>query len=221
MDLGLPPRRLFCQAAGIALAIWAAAVCAAQDVKLGVTYVCNGEREYVESCNIRDLSDTATCQVAHPDRPQHNGFMAYTSETRGSLKKLLPTCTQPTAKELAAEDAFQKKQQENYAAAVAKANPQPSAPAGAGRSQGGAGAGGLAQVAPPKNAEERAIRRCVSSGRLPATCTGNSLLGAFGQMLSSVLGLRRRRSLRQDRIWRARMRVRGIGGWILSMAACW
>ncbi len=177
----------FFVAAGIALAIWAAAVCAAQDVKLGVTYVCNGEREYVESCNIRDLSDTATCQVAHPDRPQHNGFMAYTSETRGSLKKLLPTCTQPTAKELAAEDAFQKKQQENYAAAVAKANPQPSAPAGAGRSQGGAGAGGLAQVAPPKNAEERAIRRCVSSGRLPATCTGNSLLGAFGQMLSSVL----------------------------------
>jgi hypothetical protein len=45
----------------------------------------------------------------------------------------------------------------------------------------------LAQVAPPKNAEERAMRRCVSSGRLPATCTGNSLLGAFGQMLSSVL----------------------------------
>jgi hypothetical protein len=63
---------------------------AAQDVKLNVPYVCAGERMYVESCNIRDLSDTATCQVAHPDRPQHNGFMAYTSETRGSLKKLLP-----------------------------------------------------------------------------------------------------------------------------------
>src|SRR5580698_2927151 len=77
----------------------------AQDIKLNATYVCNGERMYVESCNIRDLSDTATCQVAHPDRPQHNGFMAYTTETRGSLKKLLPTCTQPTAKEIANEEA--------------------------------------------------------------------------------------------------------------------
>jgi excisionase family DNA binding protein len=28
---------------------------------------------------------------------------------------------------------------------------------------------------PPKNAEERAMRRCISSGRLPATCTGNQL----------------------------------------------
>ncbi len=67
----------------------------AQDVKLNVTYVCSGERMYVESCNIRDLSDTATCQVAHPDHPKHNGFMAYTSETRGALKKLLPACKQP------------------------------------------------------------------------------------------------------------------------------
>jgi hypothetical protein len=41
--------------------------------------------------------------------------------------------------------------------------------------------------APPKNAEERAMRRCVSSGRLPAACTGNSLLGMFGQMVSQVL----------------------------------
>jgi hypothetical protein len=57
---------------------------AAQDIKLNVTYVCSGEHVYVESCNIRDLSDNATCQVAHPDRPQHNGFMAYTSETRGA-----------------------------------------------------------------------------------------------------------------------------------------
>jgi hypothetical protein len=40
---------------------------------------------------------------------------------------------------------------------------------------------------PPKNAEERAMRRCISSGRLPATCTGNQLLGAFGQMVGQVL----------------------------------
>ncbi len=35
------------------------------------------------------------------------------------------------------------------------------------------------------------MRRCVSSGRLPATCTGNSLLGAFGQMVAQVLPVRR------------------------------
>src|ERR1700676_5287157 len=108
---------------GIAMLLGVSA--SAQDIKLNVTYVCNGEHMYVENCNIRDLSDTATCMVGHPDRPKHNGFMAYTYETRATLKKLLPTCTQPTAKELAAAEAFKKKQQEIYAAAVAKANPQP------------------------------------------------------------------------------------------------
>ena len=175
----------------VAFAALAGTAAHAQDVKLNVTYVCNGERLYVESCNIRDLSDTATCQVAHPDRPQHNGFMAYTSETRGSLKKLLPTCTQPTAAELAKEEAFRKKQQENYDAAVARANPQAARPTQAASSAGGPGSQGGAQnyqmPAPPKNAEERAMRRCVSSGRLPSTCTGNSLLGMFGSMISQVL----------------------------------
>lgn len=154
----------------------------AQDVKLNVTYICSGERMYVESCNVRDLSDTATCQVAHPDRPQHNGFMAYTSETRGSLKKLLPTCTQPTAQQLAAADAFAKRQQAALDAATRKANGTP-APAPQAQSNVLA----PSQIPPPKNAEERAMRRCVSSGRLPASCTGNQLLGAFGQMLASVL----------------------------------
>src|SRR5580700_6613848 len=95
----------------LGIAMLLGALAAAQDIKLNVTYVCNGERMYVESCNIRDTSDASTCQVAHPDRPQHNGFMAYTSETRGNLKKLLPTCTQPTAAEIANEEAFKKKQQ--------------------------------------------------------------------------------------------------------------
>jgi hypothetical protein len=160
----------------------AAGFASAQDIKLGVTYVCNGEREYIESCNIRDTSDTSTCQVAHPDRPQHNGFMAYTSETRGALKKLLPTCTQPTAQDLAKADAFQKKQQEILNQNIQKANPQ-MAQATAPQSQ----PAGYATPTPPKNAEERAMRRCVSSGRLPASCTGNQLLGAFSQMISSVL----------------------------------
>ncbi len=165
------------------LGIFATALAAAQDVKLNVTYVCSGERMYVESCNMRDTSDTSTCMVGHPDHVMPNGLMQYTTVTRGALKKLFPTCTQPSAKELAAAAAFQKKQQEIYDANVAKANPQVN-------NQSNAASGGSfpqQQITPPKDAEERAMRRCVSSGRLPATCTGNSLLGAFGQMVGQVL----------------------------------
>ena len=34
---------------------------------------------------------------------------------------------------------------------------------------------------------QRALARCISSGRLPASCTGNTLLGGFTQMISQVL----------------------------------
>src|SRR5580704_8671037 len=175
----------------LGVAMLLSAVATAQDVKLNVTYVCNGERMYVESCNMRDVSDTSSCMVGHPDRPTHNGIMAYTNETRGALKKLFPTCTQPTAKELAAAEAFKKKQQEIYDANVAKANPQartqPNSQSNTQTNPGTSQAQAVARVTPPKNAEERGMRRCVSSGRLPATCTGNSLLGAFGQMVGQVL----------------------------------
>jgi hypothetical protein len=163
-------------------------VCAtAQDIVLNVTYVCNGERVYVESCNMRDLSDTSSCMVGHPDRPTRNGIMAYTNETRGTLKKLFPTCKQPTAEELARAEAVKKKREEIYTANVAKANPQANPQASNQPNAGRAQVPVAARIVPPKNAEERAMRRCVSSGRLPATCTGNSLLGAFGQMVSQVL----------------------------------
>jgi hypothetical protein len=166
----------------ILLAFFVTTLAAAQEIKLNVTYICNGERIYVDSCNIRDLSDAATCMVEHPDHVNAGGIAAITSETRGSLKQKLPTCTQPSAKELAAHDAFVKKQQEIYAANVAKANPQPVARpnTGGGQSQQ------AGRITPPKNEEERQMRRCVSSGRLPATCTGNQLLGGFSSMISSV-----------------------------------
>jgi hypothetical protein len=124
--------------------------------------------------------------VGHPDHVMANGLMQYTNMTRGALKKLFPTCTQPSAKELAAAAAFKKKQQEIYDANVAKANPQVNqmnTRPNAGRTQ----AQGAGMPAPPKNAEERAMRRCVSSGRLPATCMGNGLLGGFSQMIAQVL----------------------------------
>jgi hypothetical protein len=73
-----------------------------------VTYVCNGERMFIENCNIRDLSDTANCMVGHPDTVLSNGLMKYTYETRGNLKKLFPTCKQPPADEIARAKAFDK-----------------------------------------------------------------------------------------------------------------
>jgi hypothetical protein len=157
----------------------------AQDIKLNVTYVCNGERMYVENCNIRDVSDTSKCMVGHPDRPSRNGMIVYTYETRGDLKKLFPTCKQPSVKELAAADAFEKKQKQLYDAAVQKANPQPG-PTAAGNAFAGSGTK-FSQPYTPKTPEQRAMNRCITSGRLPATCTGNSLLGSFGKMISQVL----------------------------------
>jgi len=168
------------------LAVCALARAEAQDIRVGATYVCNGERIFAESCNMRDTSDTSTCMVGHPDHVNSNGLMQYTTMTRGALKQMLPKCTQPSAQQIAAADAFQKKQQALYDASVAKANQQMQAPAQP-QPRPGAQAASFGQPTPPKNAEEREMRRCVSSGRPASSCTGNSLLGAFGQMLSAVL----------------------------------
>lgn len=162
----------------VLLSLCVTTLAAAQDLTPGLTYVCSGEKMFIENCNIRDLSDAATCMVGHPDHIQPNGLMQYTNMTRGALKKLFPTCTQPSAKQTAAAQAFQKKQQDTYNANVQKANDQLKAatqPVTFGQPQ------------KPKTPEERATNRCVTSGRLPSSCLGNSLLGAFGQMLSSVL----------------------------------
>ena len=104
---------------GVFLALCTAGIAAGQT--LHVNYVCNGERINIESCNIRDLSDTATCMVGHPDHVMPNGLMKYTNETRGALKKLLPTCKQPSAEEIAHAQAFEKKQQDLYNANEQKA----------------------------------------------------------------------------------------------------
>ncbi|NYF89708.1 hypothetical protein RBB79_09140 [Tunturiibacter empetritectus] len=144
----------------------------------GVVYVCSGERMFIENCNVRDTSDTSTCMVGHPDHIQPNGLMQYTNATRGALKKLFPTCTQPSTRQVAAAKAFQQKQQDTYNANVQKADTQLKASTQPIPQPG--------QPAPLKNAEEREMRRCVSSGRLPSSCTGNQLLGAFTQMFTQV-----------------------------------
>src|ERR1700683_3258881 len=109
----------------LVLLVFAPLLSFAQDIKLNVTYVCNGEHIYEENCNIRDTSDTSNCMVAHPDHLNANGMNTYTYMTRGALKKLLPTCTQPTPQQLAAQAAFEKKQQAIIDAQTPKYNSAP------------------------------------------------------------------------------------------------
>lgn len=175
--------RLRCPALAVVPFVFALVPAAAQDIHLGVTYVCSGEHIYVENCNIRDTSDTSTCMVAHPDHLTKTGMVSYTYMTRGALKTLLPTCTQPSAQDLAAQQAFQKKQQALIDAQTPKYNTAP-APATAPAQSSGVSYGVLP---PPKNPEERQMRRCVSSGRLPASCAGNGLMGMFTSMISSTV----------------------------------
>ena len=171
--------RAFSRFAVLALLVCSSiGIAAAQDLQQHVTYICNGQREFIENCNMRDLSDTSNCYVGHPDHILANGMMAYTNETRGSLKKLFPTCKQPSVEEIAKAKAFEKKRDDLYAAGEKKANDQLTAatqPVTTGQPQ------------KPKTPEERAMARCITSGRLPATCTGNTLLGAFSDMVSQVL----------------------------------
>ena len=160
------------------------AVASAQDLQLHVTYVCNGERLFIENCNMQNLSDAANCFVGHPDTILSNGMMKYTNETRGSLKKLLPTCKQPSAEEVARTKAFDKKVADKQEAlrrdAEAKLNaPPPTA--------GGAGGGSFGAPVKPQTPEQKKLNRCITAGRLPASCTGNSLLGAFSDMVAQVL----------------------------------
>ncbi len=157
------------------------AIASAQDLPLHVTYVCNGEKLFIENCNIRDLSDTANCYVAHPDTILSNGLMKYTNESRGSLKKLLPTCKQPSAEEIAKEKAFAKKVQDKQDAL----QKQSDATAAAYNAEMKAAAAG--QPVKPMSPEQKKLNRCITAGRLPASCTGNSLMGAFTDMVAQVL----------------------------------
>jgi hypothetical protein len=68
------------------LSSFVAPITSAQDLQTKVTYVCNGERLVIDSCNIRDLSDSAKCMVGRPDTILSNGLMKYTYETRGDRK---------------------------------------------------------------------------------------------------------------------------------------
>ena len=148
----------------------------ADDIQTHVTYVCNGEHLFIESCNIRDLSDTSTCMVAHPDKMRPNGFPTYTNETRGTLKKLLPTCQQPSAQSVAKVQAAQKKANDAYNAAVNP--PKPAAPAGGyAPAQQGAGMNPNLSGANLSGVSGQSLTeaRCVVSGRDAKLCGENEL----------------------------------------------
>ena len=45
----------------------------AADIQLGATFACNGERIFVQSCNMQDCSDNGSCMIGHPDKVNANG----------------------------------------------------------------------------------------------------------------------------------------------------
>jgi hypothetical protein len=93
----------------VLLALFFRCTASAQGFHMHLTYVCNGERIYVESCNGSEDSDSTRCMIGHKDKIV-NGFMMYSSDTVGALKKFLPTCKQPSAEDIARMEALQKKQ---------------------------------------------------------------------------------------------------------------
>ncbi|HEY2118253.1 MAG TPA: hypothetical protein VGH37_03635 [Candidatus Acidoferrum sp.] len=160
----------------VVLLFFSTAIACAQDLQLHVTYVCDGQKIFIDSCNMRDLSDTASCMVAHPDKILANGLMAYTNQTRGALKKLLPTCRQPSAEEIAREKAFAKKVTGAQAAKEKAANDENDAIE--------ARAQAVITGKKPQTADQKAMNRCITAGRVPAVCMGNAL----GKPLEAMIG---------------------------------
>ena len=155
--------------------LFSAAIASAQTIQTGVTYVCNGERIYIENCNIRDTSDSSNCMVGHPDTVLPNGLMKYTYESRGSLKKLLPTCKQPSSQEVAKAQAFNKKIQDQQDAAFQRAE------------QGNPYAVGAPAAQPAVDPATQAMRRCVAAGRPSSVCLGNGLMDSLMPNVNGLL----------------------------------
>ena len=147
----------------------------AQEIILNVAYVCSGEHIYVYGCDINDKSDSAWCSVGHPDKLK-GGMDTYTSTTRGELKKLLPTCQQPSAQQVAKQKEFDQRLQARRDADEKRAYEQMHPP-------NSTAMPGQRQMTP----EQRKVNRCVTSGRLPATCTGNALVRGFDELTGHVM----------------------------------
>ncbi len=139
--------------------------------QVGVIYVCKGERVMITGCDIHDQSDAAYCQAEWRDRPQPSGFPAYTSETRGSMRKLIPTCTPPTAKQLETRARADKVMADGQKKAVADQ-------LAAFQAQQAKAAG------PSADPGAIAARRCLAAGRSETECISEG----FGKSLKSLFG---------------------------------
>jgi hypothetical protein len=161
--------------------LFVAGISSAQDLQTKVTYVCNGERIVIDSCNIRDLSDSSKCMVGHPDTILSNGLMKYTYETRGNLKKLLPICKQPSPEEIKRAQSFQKKIDDQQAAFQRNSEQQMKAPSPGTQTQT------FGAPQPSSDPETRRMNRCITAGRPPSTCLGNTMEEHFFGKANSIL----------------------------------
>jgi hypothetical protein len=161
--------------------LFVAGISSAQDLQTKVTYVCNGERLIIDSCNIRDLSDSSKCMVGHPDTILSNGLMKYTYETRGDLKKLLPTCKQPSPEEIKRAQAFQKKIDDQQVAFQRNSEQQMKAPPPGTQTQT------FGAPQPSSDPETRRMNRCITAGRPPSTCLGSTMEEHFFGKSNSIL----------------------------------
>jgi hypothetical protein len=146
---------------------------AAQTILTNVTYICGGEHIFLEYCNVSE-ADTARCAIAHPDK-LYNGGVTYSYDTKGNLRKLLSTCVQPTAEEIAREAAFEKRAKDQQDGAQKKNL---------------AGMASAQSFAPPPptqlEREQGEIRECIEAGRQPTTCMGETMSKSLQGMMAEV-----------------------------------
>jgi hypothetical protein len=150
-----------------------AAIVSAQTIPLNVTYVCSGEHIYIDYCAASE-ADTARCAIAHPDK-LYNGGVTFTYDTKANVRKLLSTCVQPTAEQVAREAAYEKRVKDQQDAAQKKTL------------AGMASAQSFAPPPPTQLERERAeIRECIEAGREPTTCMGETMSKSLQGMMAEV-----------------------------------
>jgi len=145
----------------------------AQTTLTNVTYICNGEHIYLEFCD-KSEADTARCTIAHPEK-LYNGGVTYSYDTKVNLRKLLPTCVQPSAEQIARQAAFEKRVKDQQDAAQKKTL---------------AGMASAQSFAPPPptqlEREQAEIRECIEAGREPTTCMGETMSKSLKGMMAEV-----------------------------------
>jgi len=145
----------------------------AQTVLTNVTYICAGEHIFIDYCD-KSEADTARCAIAHPEK-LYNGGLTFTYDTKGNVRKLLSTCVQPTAEEIAREAAFEKRVKDQQDAAQKKNL---------------AGMASARSFAPPPptqlEREQGEIRECIEAGREPTTCMGETMSKSLQGMMAEV-----------------------------------